>query len=287
MGYRHKKAQAAMQYLMTYGWALIVITVVLIALYGFGVFNFGSLTPKAPPGGCQVYKQTGLPSSLGGTCNNELPQFAGVFGGSQYITVNTAGFPTGSSPRTLTAWINIPSYSNGGCGQEMATGYGSGTCSGEYTGLGPDGSGYISFAGCGDDYHSSLMASLNTWVFIASTYTSGSTQVTIYMNSQSVTGSLASALSTNLGGGAIGAWGTGCQLTGKIADVQLYNASLPPADIQNLYMEGIGGVPIDLNYLVGWWPLNGNANDYSGNNHTSTVQGVTFTPNWINGYSSP
>ncbi|MGC8580685.1 MAG: LamG-like jellyroll fold domain-containing protein, partial [bacterium] len=75
---------------------------------------------------------------------------------NNYITIPTSNFPTGSSPRTLIAWIKIPYYTSDGCGQEMAVGYGSGYCSGNYTGLGPDAGGYVSFAGCGDDYHSPL-----------------------------------------------------------------------------------------------------------------------------------
>ncbi|MGC8547455.1 MAG: hypothetical protein ACP5MC_00425 [Candidatus Micrarchaeia archaeon] len=34
-----KKLQSAMEYLMTYGWAILILAVVLGALYGLGVFN--------------------------------------------------------------------------------------------------------------------------------------------------------------------------------------------------------------------------------------------------------
>ena len=37
-----KKAQAALEYLMTYGWAILVIVIVIAALYALGIF-----TPKA------------------------------------------------------------------------------------------------------------------------------------------------------------------------------------------------------------------------------------------------
>ena len=57
---------------------------------------------------------------------------------------------------------------------------------------------------------------------------------------------------------------------------------------QALYLEGIGGAPIDLQYLVGWWPLNGNANDYSGNGNNGQINGgVTFVSNWWSGYTPP
>ena len=34
--------------------------------------------------------------------------------------------------------------------------------------------------------------------------------------------------------------------------------------------------PIDLQYLIGWWPLNGNANDSSGNDNDGVQANVTF-----------
>ena len=49
----------------------------------------------------------------------------------------------------------------------------------------------------------------------------------------------------------------------------------------------IGGAPIDLQHLVGWWPLNGNANDYSGNGNNGQINGVTFVSNWWQGYTPP
>ncbi len=57
-----KKAQAAMEYLMTYGWAIIIVIIVAAALYAMGLFNpgaqaiatgFGNLG-KPVPGGWQM-----------------------------------------------------------------------------------------------------------------------------------------------------------------------------------------------------------------------------------------
>jgi len=41
-----RKAQAAMEFLMTYGWAIMVILVMIGALAYFGVFNAGDLLPE-------------------------------------------------------------------------------------------------------------------------------------------------------------------------------------------------------------------------------------------------
>jgi hypothetical protein len=43
---RKKKGQAAMEFLMTYGWALLVVLVVIGALYQFDVFNLQKVLPK-------------------------------------------------------------------------------------------------------------------------------------------------------------------------------------------------------------------------------------------------
>ena len=72
------RLQSAMEYLMTYGWAILVIAVVLGVLYSLGVFNPSNFAPKAQPGSCQVFRPNGPGTSydlnLEGTCNGELPQ---------------------------------------------------------------------------------------------------------------------------------------------------------------------------------------------------------------------
>ena len=68
----------------------------------------------------------------------------------------------------------------------------------------------------------------------------------------------------------------------------MYNVSLSAEEIRALYLEGIGGAPIDLQNLVGWWPLNGNANDYSGNMNNGQIDGnVAFNSSWASGYTAP
>ncbi|MEM0201836.1 MAG: hypothetical protein QXR73_01515, partial [Candidatus Micrarchaeaceae archaeon] len=61
-GYGHNdkfKSQSAMEYLMTYGWAILIIAVVLAALFELGVFNPLTFAPKASPGSCQVVRPEG------------------------------------------------------------------------------------------------------------------------------------------------------------------------------------------------------------------------------------
>ena len=57
-----KKGQAAMEYLMTYGWAILVIVIVLAALWYLGVFNVVTRVPEQcsfpPEAQCAATKVT-------------------------------------------------------------------------------------------------------------------------------------------------------------------------------------------------------------------------------------
>ncbi|MGC9149953.1 MAG: hypothetical protein ACP5FX_02505, partial [Candidatus Micrarchaeia archaeon] len=56
--------------------------------------------------------------------------------------------------------------------------------------------------------------------------------------------------------------------------------ALSQQEIQYLYQQGLGGGPVRLQNLVAWWPLNGDAKDYSGNNNHGTIYGVSFIQNY-------
>ncbi|MGB9703400.1 MAG: hypothetical protein ACPLXS_01665 [Candidatus Micrarchaeales archaeon] len=77
-----KKLQAAMEYLMTYGWAILIIALALGVLYSLGVLNPSRLKPVV----CQ------LPAPF--TCSNPTANTGGVVtitlgqGSGQTITIN-------------------------------------------------------------------------------------------------------------------------------------------------------------------------------------------------------
>ena len=84
------KAQSAMEYLMTYGWAILIIAVVLGALFALGVFNSTSLIG------------TSCVALSGYYCTNPV-----LIGNTLTLTVGQA---TGTSYTTATAYI-VPSGS--------------------------------------------------------------------------------------------------------------------------------------------------------------------------------
>ncbi|MCL5680349.1 MAG: hypothetical protein M1465_03360 [Candidatus Marsarchaeota archaeon] len=81
---------------------------------------------------------------------------------------------------------------------------------------------------------------------------------------------------------AAGTWDGGAYMDGYVSNIQLYNKALSANQIMALYQGGIGAIPINIINLEGWWPLNSNANDYSGNRYN----GVGSVP-YIGSYSYP
>jgi hypothetical protein len=270
------KSQSAMEYLMTYGWSILVIAVVLGTLYSLNVFSSANYAPKAPPGSCKVFKST-MGASLQGVCTNLQPQFVASFSGlNSYVNiVPQSTLPT--SALTVTAWI----YSTGGSGYHAIVS----AMTGPYTGA-FDLSTNINNWQVGNGILTSRVSSGSIqngqWYFLAGVYTANN-NIVAYLNG--VPGTPASILGSisyaNSYCGQIRI-GQRCDSSanfynGIISNVQIYNISLDQSQIQALYNEGFGGAPINPQGLVGWWPLNGDSKDYSGNNNHGTATNVVFT----------
>jgi hypothetical protein len=117
-----------------------------------------------------------------------------------------------------------------------------------------------------------------TWYDIAATYNKTSGVATLYINGNSVATSSTSIAISGSGNVIIGASPqNGTYLTGYIADAQVYNASLSANQVALLYSSGPAAAPSrSLSRLVGWWPLNGNANDYSGYGNHGTSYNIIY-----------
>jgi hypothetical protein len=103
-----KKAQSAMEYLMTYGWAILIIAVVLGALFSLGVFSGSGILGTACIAGsgflCQspLYLHSGanilvnLGQSTGTSWTSAnfifVPQGQAVGAGGLPVTMTAAGF---------------------------------------------------------------------------------------------------------------------------------------------------------------------------------------------------
>ncbi|MFP3288872.1 MAG: LamG-like jellyroll fold domain-containing protein [Candidatus Micrarchaeota archaeon] len=284
------KAQSAMEYLMTYGWAILIISVVLAALFQLGVFNPMTFAPKAPPGSCQVFRPDGPYTTsfinLEGICSGELPQYVAQFNGqSSLISVLPSSLYRGVFCNlTLVAW-SYDSGMSGTMGGVVGFWVSGAAQSGwddiEYN----DNS--FRFELRNSSIGNNWLASGNfkdKWLFTALVLKNG-VAYSGYINDVAYPDGKYIGCIGYFGGGQIGKWDR--YFNGSIANVQIYNTSLSASEIQALYQEGIGGAPIDLQHLVAWWPLNGNANDYSGNGNNGQASNVNFVSNWYSGYTPP
>ncbi len=283
----HFKSQSAMEYLMTYGWAILIVAIVLVAIFELGFFNSANFMPRAEAGACSIFRGVqGI--SLEGQCNNELPQFVGQFSGTGSSIMVASARNLNASYITISAWINPSSYN---CASDHCIILNK---ENQYEIAITDGTG--SFNAAMDPswawYGPSTPLPIGQWSFVAITW-DGVTQE-YYVNGYPV-------YSINAGSGPIapqnyclqigargGCGSSGSLFPGDIADVQVYNTTLSANQIYSLYVQGIGSPPVSAAYSVGWWPLNGNAQDYSGNENSGTASsGVSYTSSWTYGYSLP
>jgi hypothetical protein len=293
IGKSRARLQAAMEYLMTYGWAILIIAIVLTTLFQLGVFNYTNFAPRAPPGSCRVFRPGG-PNTVSninfeGICSGQLPQYVAILNGpasQSTIPIVPSMLP---SSLTMSAWVYISSsntcfsscslnfFSLGSVrlfkdSDQCSTGQSSSNIEFAFevwNGLpAPPWDGYNFNDVCGNN--------AGGWYNLIGTFSSSTGGSQLYINgvqvnSQSIIpplnygGPTTAIISANSGG------------IFQIANIQLYNTSLSVSDIKTIYTKGIGGVPPFLRNLVGWWPLNGDANDYSGNNNNGASSGISYT----------
>ena len=65
--------------------------------------------------------------------------------------------------------------------------------------------------------------------------------------------------------------------TGQLANIQMYNTSLTPNQISASYASGLFSTPVTSQNVIGWWPLNDNPNDYSGNGQMGLPTNVVYS----------
>jgi len=297
LGKASAKAQSAMEYLMTYGWAILIIAVVLGALFQLGVFNANNFAPKAPPGSCQVFRPNGPGTTsfinLEGVCTGEIPQYVAQFNGQSSVIQTNLLFPSINTINfTVTGWVDGQIIEPNGDGGIVDADNGNNGWGLYYW---PGNPGVLDFWILGQGYTQDMdfgPVYPNRWTFFSITYwyTGSAWYADGYINGKLVDGPVqrGGIVEPLPFGIEIGQIREGNQyMNGSIANIQIYNTPLSANDIQALYQEGIGGAPIDLQNLVGWWPLNGNANDYSGNGNNGQASNVIYVSNWYSGYTPP
>jgi hypothetical protein len=71
----------------------------------------------------------------------------------------------------------------------------------------------------------------------------------------------------------------GLPFTGYLSNIQIYGRALNQTEIETIYLNGLPGDPLPYPELLGWWLLNGDARDCSGNQNDGIVVGeLKFEP---------
>jgi hypothetical protein len=290
---RKVRLQSAMEYLMTYGWAILIIAVVLGVLFQLGVFSSSSFAVRAPPGSCQVFKSSAS-VSLVGQCAGQLPQYVAKFnqlnGKDTYIYVVNSpsiNFLNAANSITISAWIYPTSYTGHVENQWYMISKLNYATAGWWFFL--TNNGFFEFLSCnGGNCYGPISPNpvpLNQWSHVVGR--SNGIASNVFINGVMMSGANSATLldaSGNLFFDLAGGATYDYTYNGMIANIQIYNSSLSESDIQALYVKGIGAVPLNPRYIVGWWPLNGNAKDYSGNGNNGVQIGMSYTDQWLTGY---
>ena len=254
-----KKGQSVVEYLSSYVWALLIMAIALIVLYSFGFFTPQQPTQKS--GACEVLRPHGPNStdflSLVGLCSTLSYQYVAVF------RQDNNGFISITPPKrsfnqfSLSLWFK--SDNTGTTPQNVA--YVSGPSGGIWIYWSPN-----------------LPATASTWNFAILTGDYQTGVYNLYVNNALVsTGSAGDTPANSINiGGAIPDQGLS-GFSGKISNVQLYNATLTQTQMQRMFAAGSGGLPPVLKSLVGWWQLNGDVNDYSGEANPGLPMDITFS----------
>lgn len=303
------KSQSVLEYLVTYAWAILIIVVVAGVIFYVARTGLGSSGAAAQPGECQVTRLSpGSTQGLGlvGQCGGLLPFTVQDFDGTSYDEVNNPYNTLNIGNNfTLTFWIDPQyAYQADYAGVWVdSQGVGSGQSALIYTSVNPAGAfttnafvfKYIDTSGVThDNLNTGNKVKPGRFSFLAMTFNTlgGVGQGTLkwYVNgtlTETYTSENAVYGTNNI---YIGVTTAATQpFNGLISNFQFYNVALNANEVERLYTGGIGGAPVNLENLVGWWPLNQNVNDYSGNGQNgNTVKGNTIYPtDWqaLSGYT--
>ena len=297
---KKNKQQSALEFLITYSWAILIIIIVIGLFIYYVVFGNTNSSVVQQPGECTVYRPSVVigssQPSLKGICDDAPPEYVAQFNGNSYISFpQVLNFNT--APFTITFWEYYFSYTNcytssngGNCDENITLYINPNKCSSS--------SSYVCvitfdlrttmlhwFTWARDIFYNPVQT--GKWYFIAWTYNPAqSNNQSAFINGTLVGTNTGTNIVLN-GNIQLGASGGAGGINGYISNVQIYNTSLSSSEIRALYQEGIGGAPIRLQNLVAWWPLNGNANDYSGNGNNGQINNVNFVSNWQNSYTAP
>ena len=219
------------------------------------------------------------------TQNASVPTINGLT--TEYINTTTSSVLKPANSFTVAYWIYLRSYPLTNTALTFVTNHGSGSGASGYTMNLYGTSLYLSFDTAPSARHSYAInapadgLNINQWTFIAGAYTASTGVFSIYINGvgnnctcttagTTLMYNSSSALAFGLAGNSAA--------NASITDMQFYNTTLSPAQINSLYAGGMHASPIIKNKdSVGWWSLNGTLRDFSGNGNNGVGTGITMS----------
>ena len=200
---------------------------------------------------------------------------AGNFSTHSQINLGSSSALNVGSQATIAMWIRFKNFTPPS-GWEILSSTGI-TCTNGYQMWATASTSRFGFGACnnaGDaDIRSTTPYIPGKWYFIVGR--ANSTSISLFINGKSLTPTATTTFNT-IGPWTLGIGGGWNSFNGTIANVQIYNAPLSANQILQMYNNGISSNPVNTTYLAGWWPLDGNANDYSGYGSYGTPYNITY-----------
>jgi hypothetical protein len=204
-------------------------------------------------------------------------------GSSSYISVaDNPSLRLSGTDFTFNAWVKMDSAYNSSYGSQIMTKRYSGANNGwtwSVTGQASTTVGVLSYGPGGGSTNAfgTKTISLNQWHMVTSVYSASAQQLTIYIDGalDNITSGITTPNAAVTAGLYIGRDNPavpsgGYFFHGSMDDIRIYNKALSQSAVIQLLKEPTNG-------LIAYWPLNGNANDLSGNGHDGSLYNVTPT----------
>jgi DNA-binding beta-propeller fold protein YncE len=215
-----------------------------------------------------------------------VPQYVADFNGvSSAILTGTYNAPTGNTPISFFAWVyaaNDPTQQLNNPALIYAYGNVGATYESGALAMLPTGrSEYVVYTDWDPNLYGLQQITEGTWQQVGFVY-DGNTLLTTYVDGNPATNvngdpsnNMMSApqdisyipSGVSLLGGIPGV----AVLAGNMSNAQLYDTALTPSQVARLYAEGMEGSPVDMANIISWWPLDGDANDLSGNGNDGII----------------
>ncbi len=227
--------------------------------------------------------------------SNPIQVSTATFNGVSSYALTSLAPSNVSTPITISGWVNPPNDPSSYLGYFGWRSTDSVAGSGDFYILQLAGTNLLELrfqnsAGTQYNYESGQNVAINpnAWNFVAFTY--NGSYIKAYVNGIPFAPISASG---SFGSGTLSPFTIGAQdelgsivnfFKGSESNIQIYGSALSGSQIASLYKQGVSGFPIAGAKLAGWWPLNGDSNDYSSSVNNAVPANIVYNSIRINSF---